>query len=121
MSLEYRDEQPEHREIAEEEFGPPVLRSTPVYTVVILLCLGVVFAVQYLTTRDDYCLMLDRRSAAFAGFDKLRFIEYDEYWRILTGATIHSGIIHFFFNGYALYSFGSLTELLSNRAHLALV
>jgi membrane associated rhomboid family serine protease len=44
-----------------------------------------------------------------------------EYWRILTGAALHGGFIHIFFNGQALYGFGGLIEYLSNRAHLAIV
>jgi membrane associated rhomboid family serine protease len=34
---------------------------------------------------------------------------------------IHGGFLHLFMNGYALYSFGRLMEMLTNRAHLAIV
>ncbi|MBV9217230.1 MAG: rhomboid family intramembrane serine protease, partial [Acidobacteria bacterium] len=42
-------------------------------------------------------------------------------WRILTGTTLHGGILHILFNSYAFYSFGRLFEMLTNRAHLAIV
>jgi membrane associated rhomboid family serine protease len=56
-----------------------------------------------------------------AGFDKPAFLANHEYWRILTGATTHGGIMHVAMNCYALFSFGKIFEMLSNRAHLALV
>jgi membrane associated rhomboid family serine protease len=56
-----------------------------------------------------------------AGFVKPDFLEKNEYWRILTGGVLHGGILHLYFNGQALYGFGSLIESISNRAHLATV
>lgn len=56
-----------------------------------------------------------------AGFVKPAFINDHEYWRILTGATEHGGLMHVFMNCYALYNFGRIFESLSNRAHLAIV
>lgn len=44
-----------------------------------------------------------------------------EYWRLLTNATLHGMILHIYFNGQALYGFGSTIEYLANRAHLAIV
>lgn len=60
-------------------------------------------------------------SAVIAGFVKPDFWDKGEYWRILTGASLHGGLAHIFFNGQALYGFGGLIEYLSNRAHLAIV
>ncbi len=34
----------------------------------------------------------------------------DEYWRLLTYAFLHAGIIHILFNGYALWTLGRLVE-----------
>lgn len=93
----------------------------PIYTFTLLGCIAVVFAAQYLTTNDPEFLLVDRFSATYAGFDKQAFLKAHEYWRILTGATVHSGILHVGMNSYALYMFGRLIEMLSNRAHVAIV
>ena len=93
----------------------------PIYTYALLGCIAIVFAAQFLTSKDPEFISIDRYSAFYAGFDKQAFLHGGEYWRILTGATIHSGILHFLMNSYALYSFGRLVELLSNRAHLTIV
>ncbi len=39
----------------------------------------------------------------------------------MTGAALHGGLIHLAFNCYALYILGRIIEVLSNRAHLAIV
>ena len=93
----------------------------PFYTYTLLGCIGAVFITQFLTSKDPEFFTIDRFSAFYAGFDKQAFLKENEYWRILTGATVHSGILHVLMNSYALYSFGRLIELLSNRAHLAIV
>ena len=93
----------------------------PLYTYSFLACIGAVFIAQFLTSTDPEFFAVDRFAATYAGFDKQAFLRGHEYWRILTGATIHSGILHVLMNSYALYSFGRLIELLSNRAHLAIV
>ena len=110
MSLEYRHEeepaeQPE--EAAREIPIPP-----PIYTIVILLCMSSAMVAQIYSGLEE--------SAMVAGFAKPRFLA-GEYWRILTGAVVHGSFLHVFMNGYALYAFGKLMELLSNRAHLAIV
>lgn len=38
--------------------------------------------------------------------------EYNEYYRFITSIFIHIGIMHMFFNGYALYVFGPQIERL---------
>lgn len=61
-------------------------------------------------------------SVEVAGLVKPLIREKGEYWRILTGATLHGFFpIHLFFNGQALKGFGELIEYLSNRAHLLIV
>jgi rhomboid protease GluP len=93
----------------------------PYYTYILLGCIAAVFLAQFLTSDDPEFFSVDRYSAFFAGFDKQQFLNGHEYWRILTGAAIHSGVLHVGMNSYALYSFGRLIETLSNRAHLAIV
>ncbi len=111
MSLQYQteqdDQQPdEHVEYVER---PPF----PLYTVVLIAAIGAVFVAQMVAGLDI--------SIAAAAFDKLAFRLSHEYWRILTGATLHGGPLHVFMNCYAFYSFGKIFEMLSNRAHLAIV
>lgn len=93
----------------------------PIYTYALLGCIAVVFIAQFLTSQDHEFFSIDRYSAFYAGFDKQAFLHDHEYWRILTGAVIHAGLLHVGMNSYALYSFGRLVELLSNRAHLTIV
>jgi membrane associated rhomboid family serine protease len=112
MGLEYRnDEQGMQAEPA--EYGLPVLPGIPVYTYVLVACIIAVTVAQFTVGLPE--------SVDIAGFDKPKFLHAHEYWRILTGAALHGGFLHIFMNGYALYGFGSLMELLSNRAHLGLV
>lgn len=112
MSLEYRrDEQAVSDEHA--EYGPPVLPGIPVYTYILITCIVAVTIAQFAVGLPE--------SVEIAGFDKPRFLVAHEYWRILTGAALHGGLLHIFMNSYALYGFGSLMEMLSNRAHLAIV
>jgi len=90
-----------------------VLPSFPAYTLALLACILAVMAAQVYRGLD--------LSILAAGFVKPAFISNHEYWRIVTGAALHGSYLHVAMNGYALYSFGRLFEMLSNRAHLAIV
>ncbi len=105
----------------QQEHHDAIPFPVPYYTYILLGCIAAVFAAQFLTSDDPEFFSVDRYSAFFAGFDKQKFLNAHEYWRILTGAAIHSGVLHAGMNSYALYSFGRLIELLSNRAHVAIV
>ena len=140
MSFKYQtedDEQPEGKPVAQPQKAP-----FPLYTTILIAAYTVVFFVEiganlspaiafidahkaelpdssnYWSTVIDLCVDL---SVAAAGFDKKAFLENHQYWRILTGSALHGGILHILFNSYAFYSFGRLIEMLSNRAHLAIV
>jgi hypothetical protein len=95
------------------EFARQAELSTPYFTYVLV---GLIVAV-------TLCQMSVGLAEAveMAGFDKSAFMNKGEYWRILTGATLHGGVLHIFFNGQALLGFGGLIEYLSNRAHLTIV
>lgn len=121
MSREYPTGEISPDDHAHEQIVPVSRPPVPVYTIILLGCIAAVFAVQFLTSRDPEFMSVDRYSGFVAGFDKQAFLNGHEYWRILTGATVHSGILHVLMNGYAFYSFGKLFEMLSNRAHLAIV
>jgi membrane associated rhomboid family serine protease len=60
-------------------------------------------------------------SVRLAGFDKPAFLHRQEYWRILTGAATHGSVLHVAMNCYAFFNIGRIFEMLSNRAHLAIV
>jgi len=111
MSLQYQTEQDEQQADAPVEYvaRPPF----PLYTVLLIVGIGAVFVAQLVSGLDN--------SIAAAAFDKLAFRVANEYWRILTGAALHGGPLHVFMNCYAFYSFGKIFEMLSNRAHLAIV
>lgn len=111
MSLKYQpEEDPEEPvEPSVPQFDPPV----PVYTLLLIGGIAAVMAAQLAVGLDASILL--------AGFVKPAFLRNHEYWRILTGATVHGSILHVVMNCYAFYSFGKIMELLANRAHLAVV
>jgi rhomboid protease GluP len=121
MSLEFQSEKPQS---AESETDPVNYQRAvsvfPFYTVILIVCLVAVFLCQLNADRPDSVLGDGNISVLLAGFVK-QFFREGQYWRILTGAALHAGIGHLFFNGYALYVLGNLIETLSNRAHLAIV
>lgn len=108
MSFEVVEEQENDQEQPpdRERFG------VPSYTCILIACFIAVTAAQFYAGLGP--------SIESAGFVKPLFSR-GEYWRILTGAALHGGLLHIFFNSYAFYSFGRLFEFLSNRAHLAIV
>ncbi|MBP9664602.1 MAG: rhomboid family intramembrane serine protease [Pyrinomonadaceae bacterium] len=113
MSFTYQqEEQPRPDEPVNEEFTE-AYEPTPIYTTVLVVAILGVAAVQFVTGLE--------LSIMAAGFDKPAFLVGHEYWRILTGATVHGGVMHVGMNCYAFYSFGKIVEMLSNRAHLAIV
>lgn len=126
MSLEVREEEAEKMPAAEDgvEEEPREMRRaepvTPVYSYILIACIVSVWLVQILFAAEESALWGGEFSVAAAGFVKPLFLE-GQYWRILTAGTIHGGILHLAFNSYALYILGKLMELLSNRAHLAIV
>lgn len=121
MSLQY---------VAEVEENEPPRENTenvqrsievfPTYSVILIGCLIAVSLAQFYVDGRDGILFGGEISTLLAGFVKPLFV-YGQYWRILTGAALHGGIIHLAFNCYALYILGKLIEMLSNRAHLAMV
>lgn len=110
MSLSYQTDETDAPAV---ETGEAASIPPPLFTLALIVAIGCVAAVQFATGLE--------RSIEIAGFDKPAFIENREYWRILTGATLHGGILHVVMNCYAFYSFGRIFELLANRAHLAIV
>jgi membrane associated rhomboid family serine protease len=112
MSLQYQNDDgvAEVETAGEAAVGPS---PVPYYTYTLLACIAAVMLAQVSAGLEESILA--------AGFDKRAFLQAHEYWRIITGAALHGNLLHVAMNGYALYSFGRLFELLSNRAHLAIV
>lgn len=120
MSFEYvNDETP-------TEAAPPAekvqraARIFPFYTLALIAAIVAVFLAQLFADGQNSLVEGGNNSILLAGFVK-QFFGEGQYWRILTGAALHGGIIHLGFNAYALYVLGKLIETLSNRAHLAVV
>ena len=115
MSLKYQSDADETPlETGTETVAHATARQPlPVYTIILLACIAAVMAAELAHGLEPSILA--------AGFVKRAFVANHEYWRILTGAALHGGLLHVAMNGYALYSFGRLFEQLSNRAHLAVV
>src|SRR5215204_2408049 len=121
MSLEYRNEEPPAAEDGGESAGYRLATYVfPVYTVILIACLVMVFASQLYADRQSSAIEGGGMSILLAGFVK-QFFREGQYWRILTGAALHAGLMHLVFNAYALYVLGKLIETLSNRAHLAII
>lgn len=94
------------------EKATPVNPITPYYSIILIVSIVLVSFVQIATNLEA--------SVIRAGFVKPLFLD-GEYWRILTSAALHAGLMHIGFNSYALFVLGRLIEILSNRAHLAVV
>ncbi len=121
MSLKYETEEAEYEteelegqvHQSEMEDAVPVVSPLPYYTIILIAAIVAVMVVQIGTGLEG--------SIVAAGFDKPAFIKQNEYWRILTGATLHGSVLHVAMNCYAFYTFGKIFEMLSGRAHLAIV
>jgi rhomboid protease GluP len=94
------------------------LPAFPVYSLIIIVCLIMVYFFQFRADGNGSIISGGDNSILLAGFDKPAFIN-GQFWRLFTGFTLHSGLMHLFFNCYAIYVLGKLVETLSNRAHLA--
>lgn len=84
--------------------------APPFFSYVLIGCFAAVFLCQILIGED--------KSVYAAGLIK-PLVRRGEFWRLLTSATLHGGVLHIYFNSQALYNIGSTIEALSNRAHVA--
>lgn len=121
MSLQYEKE-PEQSETPDEQ-EENVQRAQavfPVYSIILIASLVAVSLSQFAVDGASSILLGGDKSILRAGFLKPAFAG-GQYWRILTGAALHGGLIHLVLNCYALYILGKLIETLSSRAHLAII
>lgn len=123
MGIDYQETEEVSEDTEQVEEPKMVQRTTPVtpyYSIILIACIVIVWICQIAFVPDESVLFGGKISVFFAGFVKPLFWQ-GEYWRILTGGTLHGGIIHLAFNSYALFVLGKLIEFLSNRSHLAIV
>ena len=120
MALDYIEEENEESSDDQEVKGEAVTPVTPYYSIVFIVLIVVVWLVEMAFSNLSSPIPQADRSVVLAGFVKPWFLE-GEYWRIMTSATLHSGIMHLGFNSYALFILGKPIEYLSNRSHLAIV
>ncbi|MCC6825372.1 MAG: rhomboid family intramembrane serine protease [Acidobacteria bacterium] len=109
MSLKYQQDTDEAADAAAIRPVTP----QPWASIALIACYTVVFIVQ-MTTGLEHSIIA-------AGDDKDAFIQHHEYWRLLTGAALHGGLLHYGFNTYAFYSFGRICEVLTNRWHIPVI
>ncbi|HEX6746644.1 MAG TPA: rhomboid family intramembrane serine protease [Longimicrobium sp.] len=60
-------------------------------------------------------------SVEVAGVVKVAIRQGHEYWRLLSGAFLHDGLLHFAMNGMALLAIGRFLEGYAHRAYVPLV
>lgn len=101
-------------------FLDEVRKSKPTYSYFFVGAIIVVYIVQLVT--DSNVATADKlpRSIELAGLVKPLVWE-GQWWRLATCGALHGGLLHIYFNSQAFFGFGSMMEVLSNRAHLAIV
>lgn len=97
------------------EFIAAGAETTPYYSLILVGSIAAVFIVQILSEADS------KENAFKAAALVKPLVREGEFWRLFTGTTLHGSLLHIYFNGQALYGFGSAIEQISNRAHLAIV
>lgn len=120
MSLEYRSAETSEVPFEETENVRTATPASPLYSSIFIAFLIAVSLCQFAVDGQKAILFGGEKSILLAGFLKPAFTN-GEYWRILTGAVLHGGLVHLLFNCYALYILGKLIETLSNRAHLPII
>jgi membrane associated rhomboid family serine protease len=109
LSLSSVDDSP--RESSEEESTPgqavsiPLPTYAPLWTYVFLGINALVWLAMTAMGGSDNLNVL-----VFFGAKYNPLIVAGQYWRLLTACFIHIGILHLFFNAYALYSIGPTVE-----------
>ncbi len=98
---------PEYRQMPEE---PVQAAPLPYYSMLMTAALAIVFVMQLNAGLVD--------SLREVAFDKRSFLDGHRMWTILTSLVTHHDLMHIFFNAYAMFSFGRLLEVLSNRGHI---
>ena len=120
MSLRYEREPEQIEAVEDRENVQRAIYVKPYYSIGMAVFLAAVWLAQLMVDGRNSLLLGGEKSILLAGFVKPAFLG-GQYWRILTGAVLHGGLLHLAFNCYALYVLGRLIETLSNRAHLVII
>lgn len=81
------------------------LSQTPYIVWTLLLINIIMFAVAELEGGSNSSYVLLRLGAKFNGF-----IVYGQWWRLITAAFLHAGLMHIVFNGFSLFAVGPIVE-----------
>lgn len=95
-----------------ETFARQYAATTPYFTYILFGCCILVFLFQ-MSVGMNFSI----ESASFYG----EALQNGEWFRVLTSALMHGGLLHIFMNGQAFISFGRHIEALSNRVHVATI
>lgn len=101
-------------------FLDEVRLSKPTYSYLFVGAIIIVYIVQLVTDSEVKVTDALPRSIELAGLVKPLVWE-GQWWRLATAGALHGGLLHIYFNSQAFFGFGSMMEVLSNRAHLAIV
>lgn len=101
-------------------FLEQVRETRPSYTYFFVASIVAVFVAQVVTDADTAKPGELPQSIQLAGLVKPLVWE-GQWWRLFTGAALHGGLLHIYFNSQAFLGFGGMMEILANRAHVGLV
>lgn len=101
-------------------FLDEVRSSKPTYSYLFVGAIIIVYVVQVFTDAPVQQTEGLPRSIELAGLVKPLVWE-GQWWRLATCGALHGGLLHIYFNSQAFFGFGTMMEVLSNRAHLAIV
>ncbi len=101
-------------------FLEQVRETRPTYTYFLVGAIVAVYVAQMVTDAESAASGGLPRSIELAGLVK-PLAWQGEWWRLLTGAALHGGLLHIYFNSQAFLGFGGMIEILANRAHVGLI
>lgn len=91
------------------------LRRAPV-TYLLLAAIAAVFVAETVLGGSS-----DPRVLVLLGANVPRLVEAGQWWRLVASTFLHIGLLHLFFNGWALYQLGQLFEVWMGSARMAAV
>jgi membrane associated rhomboid family serine protease len=97
MSLEFQNDANDGENTGvSSEIRQPISDTFPIYSAILIVCLIIVAAAQYIVDSNDGDFD-GNKSIVLAGFLKKAFVD-GQYWRSVTSGVMHSGLPHLFFN-----------------------
>jgi membrane associated rhomboid family serine protease len=113
--LEERDYYDHHREYySPHQDNYLYMDNSPPYVTYVLLGLNIL--VYFLMNILGFLFRLNQSELLlYFGAKHNLLIAYGQYWRLFTAMFLHIGILHLFFNSYALYIYGPVVERLFGK------